>query len=77
MAEKVDKLHAVCMVCYGDAAFSKRISSETEVEVIGGSDKYMAVCRTCFNIAPSSTTDLTPTRNIPPGRQLIFSENEQ
>ena len=76
MAEKVDKLHAVCMVCYGDAAFSKRISSETEVEVIGGSDKYMAVCRKCYNIAPSNN-DLTPTRNIPPGRQLIFSKNEQ
>ena len=44
--------------------------------MIGGSDKYMAVCRKCYNVTPS-TNDLTPTRIIPPGRQLIFSENEQ
>jgi len=51
--------------------------------VIGGSDKYMAVCRSCYNLpAGANTTDLTPTRNIPSrsgggGRQLIFPENEQ
>ena len=31
-----------------EAAFSRRIGSETEVEVIGGSEKYTAVCRRCF-----------------------------
>ena len=33
LAESVVKLSAVCMVCNRDAAFSKRLSDETEVEV--------------------------------------------
>ena len=36
------------MRCFRDAAFSKRISEEAGVEVIGGADKYMAVCRHCY-----------------------------
>jgi len=48
LSEDVSKLHAVCMVCFQDAAFSKRISNEDGVEVIGGADKYMAVCRQCY-----------------------------
>ena len=31
-----------------EAAFSKRITEESGVEVIGGADKYMAVCRRCY-----------------------------
>lgn len=31
LAETVLKLQAVCMICYGEAAFTKRISTETEV----------------------------------------------
>ncbi|XP_022063118.2 thymidine kinase, cytosolic [Acanthochromis polyacanthus] len=48
LAESVVKLHAVCMQCYKDAAYTKRIGSEKEVEVIGGADKYQAVCRKCY-----------------------------
>lgn len=48
MAEKVTKLSAVCMICYKDAAFSKRLGAELEIEVIGGADKYVSVCRACF-----------------------------
>ncbi|KAJ3449675.1 thymidine kinase cytosolic [Anaeramoeba flamelloides] len=50
-AEQVIKLNAVCMLTYKDAAFSKRISQEKEVQVIGGSDKYVAVSREGFFIA--------------------------
>eukprot|EP00055_Hartaetosiga_balthica_P007150 m.24196 g.24196 ORF g.24196 m.24196 type:complete len:231 (-) comp5628_c0_seq1:360-1052(-) len=70
LAEKVVKLNAVCMQCKNEeAAFSKRIGAETEVEVIGGTDKYLAVCRECYNEdkkpqTPPSTqtkvTNLTP-----------------
>lgn len=49
LAEDVVKLNAVCMICQGDAAFSKRRGSEMEVELIGGSEKYMAVCRSCYH----------------------------
>merc|ERR1719410_1566513 len=51
LAENVTKLNAVCMNCFGDAAFSKRITlaDGEKVEVIGGADKYMAVCRDCYH----------------------------
>ena len=47
-AEEVIKLTAVCVGCGADAAFSRRLSDETDVEVIGGSDKYVAMCRVCY-----------------------------
>ena len=48
MAETVIKLKAVCMKCYADAAFTKRTVDSEKVELIGGADKYMAVCRSCY-----------------------------
>lgn len=56
LAESVVKLSAVCMVCFGNASFTKRTCNETKLEVIGGSDKYMAVCRMCYltPVAPRS-----------------------
>ncbi|XP_022080425.1 thymidine kinase, cytosolic-like [Acanthaster planci] len=49
LAENVVKLNAVCMMCYQEASYTKRMGMETKLEVIGGADKYMAVCRECFN----------------------------
>jgi len=46
-AEHVIKLTAVCMNCYNDAAFTKRFSEDTTIEVIGGSEMYSATCRDC------------------------------
>jgi len=62
IAESVTKLSAVCMVCKKDAAFSHRISAEKQVEVIGGADKYVALCRAChMKFIPNSTiTDFYP-----------------
>ena len=48
LAESVIKLTAVCMSCYREASFTKRIGSEKQLEVIGGAEKYMAVCRRCY-----------------------------
>ena len=48
LAEAVTKLQAVCMICFQEAAFSKRTTLESSVEVIGGADKYMAGCRRCY-----------------------------
>lgn len=48
LAEKVDKLTAVCKVCAADAAFSKRMSADTAIEVIGGGELYWPVCRRCY-----------------------------
>lgn len=48
-AEEVLKLTAVCEYCSKDAMYTMRISKETEEKVIGGKDKYVAVCRKCYN----------------------------
>ncbi|KAJ1128806.1 hypothetical protein NDU88_007181 [Pleurodeles waltl] len=48
LAESVVKLNAVCMECYREASYTQRLGAEKEVEVIGGSDKYHAVCRPCY-----------------------------
>ena len=63
LAEDVTKLSAVCTKCGANAAFSKRIGPEKELEVIGGADKYVnqlfrlthiyrytARCRTCYHM---------------------------
>mgnify|MGYP001055552487 CR=1 FL=1 len=57
LAETVTKLSAVCVMCQDDAAFSVRLSNETAVEVIGGADKYIAVCRTCYHETTAASTD--------------------
>jgi thymidine kinase len=46
--EKLTKLNAVCIDCYSPASFSKRITDEKEVEIIGGKEKYKPVCRRCY-----------------------------
>ncbi|XP_033751034.1 thymidine kinase, cytosolic-like [Pecten maximus] len=63
LAESVIKLSAVCMTCNSEGSFTKRKGQEKEVEVIGGADKYLAVCRACFQ-SPVKTSDkenCTPT----------------
>jgi thymidine kinase len=60
MAESVHKITAVCKVCFRDAHFSKRITADTRVEVIGGSDMYIPVCRDCYH-APYSSSPFSPT----------------
>src|SRR5262249_41606332 len=89
MAEEVTKLKAVCMLCQGDASFSKRSSldfarvlsltaiaflnlsfslgDELEVELIGGADKYIAVCRRCYhepNFAPHLSKKVAMTQFV-------------
>eukprot|EP00831_Metopus_contortus_P018079 TRINITY_DN17694_c0_g1_i2.p1 TRINITY_DN17694_c0_g1~~TRINITY_DN17694_c0_g1_i2.p1 ORF type:complete len:157 (+),score=52.42 TRINITY_DN17694_c0_g1_i2:86-556(+) len=49
LAEEVIKLTAVCSMCGADASFSKRITAEQQVELIGGDDIYKPVCRSCFH----------------------------
>ena len=47
LADSVIKLSAVCVYCFKDAPFSARLSDEQEEVVVGGADKYAAVCRSC------------------------------
>lgn len=48
LAEHVIKLTAVCMICFEDGSYTKRITEDKEIEVIGGAEKYMATCRSCY-----------------------------
>ncbi len=48
--ESVTKLKAVCTFCRRKAPFTRRISNEEDVKVIGGSDKYVATCRVCYEL---------------------------
>ena len=88
LSENVTKLNAVCMNCFGDAAFSKRIALERDgdaVEVIGGADKYMAVCRACYHsnvrVAASPRVPLkTKTNSIEeasPAKKMLFSNADK
>ncbi|XP_046359415.2 thymidine kinase, cytosolic-like [Haliotis rufescens] len=64
LAEHVMKLSAVCMNCYNEASFTKRKGKETEVEVIGGADKYLAVCRACFKSPCKKSPRRSPLKDI-------------
>ncbi|KAK7930247.1 hypothetical protein WMY93_006642 [Mugilogobius chulae] len=70
LAESVVKLHAVCMQCYKEAAYTKRIGAEKEVEVIGGADKYQAVCRKCYG-------GLVERRTAPPSEKRLHNMHLQ
>ena len=50
VAERVDKLTAICNQCQSDnAIYSHKITSTKGEEVIGGSESYIPLCRMCFN----------------------------
>jgi len=63
MAEKVDKLAAVCKLCGNDAHFTKRVVENTEEiadnsdfneSLIGGAESYISTCRACYDVSKSS-----------------------
>lgn len=50
LCEKIVKLNSICMKCYkNNASFNKRITNDTNLELIGGTDKYISICRYCLN----------------------------
>lgn len=69
LAENVVKLNAVCMHCFKDAAFTKRLGDEKKVEIIGGAERYWSVCRECFDL-PDTNEIITRVLDAP-----VFSTN--
>eukprot|EP01116_Phalansterium_solitarium_P001907 TRINITY_DN11742_c0_g1_i1.p1 TRINITY_DN11742_c0_g1~~TRINITY_DN11742_c0_g1_i1.p1 ORF type:complete len:225 (-),score=79.29 TRINITY_DN11742_c0_g1_i1:227-901(-) len=77
LAESVTKLQAVCHLCFRDASYSRRLGDETAIEVIGGAEKYVAVCRECyfrpFNAECARPVQASPKKqkidhgSLPPG----------
>jgi len=49
-AEKVKKLAAICKLCGSNAAFTFRTCLVEAVQLIGGDEAYMPLCRECFNV---------------------------
>ncbi|MCB0477219.1 MAG: thymidine kinase [Crocinitomicaceae bacterium] len=48
-AEYVTKVHAICVKCGSLANFSYRITNNKDVIDVGEKDKYIPLCRSCFN----------------------------
>lgn len=55
IAEVVDKLHAICVLCGGPASRNQRLIGgqpapwDSPVIMVGGTDSYEARCRMCFS----------------------------
>lgn len=49
VADEITKLNSVCTFCSGRARFSHRISNDNGVVVLGEKDKYVPLCRSCYN----------------------------
>ncbi|XP_007185838.2 thymidine kinase, cytosolic [Balaenoptera acutorostrata] len=88
LAESVVKLTAVCMECFREAAYTKRLGVEKEVEVIGGADKYHSVCRLCYfkkaSVQPAGLDSKENKENYPvlgkpgeaPGARKLFAPHQ-
>lgn len=50
LAEYVDKMHAVCVVCGGPAHYSQRIAGGDEQVQVGDTEAYEARCRRCYEV---------------------------
>ncbi|MGF1534261.1 MAG: thymidine kinase [Bernardetiaceae bacterium] len=51
IAEFVTKVHAVCVHCGSIAAFSHRLSSESDPILLGAQHQYEPLCRMCYQQA--------------------------
>jgi thymidine kinase len=51
IAEYVTKVHAICMHCGGLATFSHRTHVSQELVLLGETDSYVPLCRSCFDTA--------------------------
>ena len=49
IAEHVTKVHAICMKCGEIAHYSHRTVEESSLLVLGETDHYEPLCRSCFN----------------------------
>ena len=56
IAEYIDKMHAICVVCGNPANHTFRTSHDTDKVVVGASNIYEARCRNCF-VAPQDQED--------------------
>lgn len=48
ICDTIDKLYAICALCHNNAPFTRRLDSSMQIEFVGGSESYIATCRTCL-----------------------------
>ncbi len=51
IAEYVTKVHAICMKCGNLAQYSRRLSDNEQLFLLGEKDIYEPLCRSCYNAA--------------------------
>jgi len=54
IAEYVTKVHAICMQCGNPAQFSHRTAIGDKLVMLGETESYQPLCRTCYNRTNSS-----------------------
>ena len=65
LAERVDKLHAICVKCGAEASRTQRLIDgrparhDDPVILVGGSESYEARCRRCHEVPASPETEPT------------------
>lgn len=64
IAERVDKLQAVCVVCGGAASRTQRLVRNTDTVLVGDHTAYEARCRPCYDhsLAIESRDPAVPVR---------------
>jgi thymidine kinase len=73
-AERVSKLHAICVVCGASASRTQRLIDgrparyDEPIILVGGSESYEARCRTCHEV---------PGRPVSPAVVLAGARNEE
>ncbi|HXF62386.1 MAG TPA: thymidine kinase [Caldilineaceae bacterium] len=69
LAERVDKLHAICVVCGAEASRTQRLINgrparyDDPIILVGGSESYEARCRNCHEVPgrPEPTATSLPS----------------
>jgi len=68
-AEYVTKVHAICMRCGALANHSHRITDQEELIVLGETESYEPLCRSCFDHATSTLKKDSSTSRDEQGEQ--------
>ena len=69
VAEVVDKLHAICVLCGGPASRNQRLIGgkpapyDSPQVMVGGTEAYEARCRMCHEVPASDASQVTLFRN--------------
>jgi thymidine kinase len=64
VAEVVDKLHAICVLCGSPASRNQRLINgkpaayDSPIVMVGGAEAYEARCRACHSVAPADAGQL-------------------